>query len=87
MSAPQKPMREAMPLTAAFVDAVRDAFGRDTVDGAIRSGMQGGSDFYASENGYQIGSPLFVSPETSVSLDRMILKPRKPQGPRAKGRA
>lgn len=53
-----KPLRQAMPETAAFIDALRAAFGPDTINDAIRNGMQGGSDFYAIENGHQIGSKL-----------------------------
>ena len=58
MNAPQKPLRQAMPETAAFIDALREAFGADTINDAIRAGMQGGSDFHAIENGHEIGSPM-----------------------------
>jgi hypothetical protein len=47
-------MREKMPKVAAFIDALRDAFGRDEVDGWIRQGMADGS-FRAQENGHVIG--------------------------------
>lgn len=49
-SSKPKPMREAMPQTAAFVDALREAFGRDVIDKAIRDG-----GLYAEENGHVIG--------------------------------
>jgi len=54
---PPKPMRLAMPTVAAFVDALREAFGADEVDGWIRDGIKrrSGAGFYASEAGAQIG--------------------------------
>lgn len=58
MNAPQKPMRLAMPETAAFIDACREAFGADQINPSLKNGAQGGSDFYARENGHTIGSPL-----------------------------
>ena len=88
MSTPQKPLREAMPQTAAFIDAMREVFGRDGVDEAIRNGAQGGSDFHACENGHRIGVSRPVDPETSVSLDQMVVNPPKPKDRRgARGRA
>lgn len=65
-----KPMRQAMPETAAFIDSVRKLAselcdenkkplgerGVQMVNEAIRNGIAGGSDFYALENGQQIGS-------------------------------
>lgn len=48
-------MRERMPVIAAFIDALRDAFGRDEVDGWIRQGLRDGT-FRALENGHQIGT-------------------------------
>lgn len=47
-------MREAMPKVAAWIDALRDAFGREEVDRWIRDGMANGS-FRAEENGRVIG--------------------------------
>lgn len=52
-------MRERMPGVAAFVDALRDAFGREHIDECIRRGMREGEgpDWYFSawENGHTIG--------------------------------
>lgn len=48
-------LRAEMPQTAAWIDELRAAFGADTINNAIRAGMKGGADFYASENGREIG--------------------------------
>jgi len=49
-------MRDAMPETAAFVDAMRDAFGAELVDEAIRAGMRGAPRFVAVEAGRTVGT-------------------------------
>lgn len=51
-----KPMREAMPQTAAFVDGLREAFGKEVIDKAMRDG-----GLYAEENGHVVG----VKPSTT----------------------
>lgn len=48
-------MREEMPETARFIDALRDAFGADQVDPSIRAGMRGQPRFFAREAGRQVG--------------------------------
>lgn len=59
-------MRESMPLTAAFIDSLRAAFGKEMIDGQIRRGMNGEATFYASENGHEVGTKI---PAGRVSLD------------------
>lgn len=55
-------MRKEMPETAAFIDAVREAFcqtpaERAELDEAMKRGMNGEAGwFYASENGNQVGT-------------------------------
>lgn len=49
-------MRDQMPDVAAFVDDLRDAFGADMINGAIRSGLRGRPHFWASENGHELGT-------------------------------
>lgn len=49
-------MREQMPQCAAFIDSLRDAFGKEHIDGQIRAGMRGEPVFYASENGHTLGT-------------------------------
>lgn len=51
-------MRAQMPLAAAFVDAMREAFGAAGIDAAIAAGMRGEPGFYALENDIQLGTPL-----------------------------
>lgn len=51
-----KPLRDTMPETAAFIDAMREAFGADEINASIRAGMEGQPTFWASENGVEIGT-------------------------------
>lgn len=53
----KKSMRTEMPGTAAFIDAMREAFGADMINDQIRKGMKGEPTFYASENGHELGTP------------------------------
>lgn len=45
-----------MPVVSGFIDAMREAFGREVIDAAIRSGIAGRGTFWASENGIEVGS-------------------------------
>jgi len=45
-----------MPVTASFIDQMREAFGRVEIDAQIRRGMQGSDTFYAKENGVEVGT-------------------------------
>jgi len=56
MGANKGGMREVMPVTAAWIDRMRLAFGADHIDGQIRKGMKGESVFWASENGHTVGT-------------------------------
>lgn len=48
-----------MPMTAAFVDSLRDAFGREAIDICIKRGMRGEDGwFHAAEAGHQVGTPF-----------------------------
>lgn len=47
-----------MPMVAGFIDDMRAAFGKEMIDGQIRSGMRGEPVFWASENGREIGTPI-----------------------------
>lgn len=58
MSKPGR-LREVMPDTAAFIDAMRETFGREMIDDAIAEGMAGRPGFHAIENGVEIGSKGF----------------------------
>ena len=70
MSAPAKPMRQAMPRVAEFIDAAREAFGAAAVDRAIRNGLAGGTDFHASEAGHTVGH-LPAAPGASFTFDQL----------------
>ncbi|MEG1678674.1 MAG: hypothetical protein RR326_01155 [Stenotrophomonas sp.] len=63
-------LRDEMPETAAFIDALREAFGVVEINQQIRGGMHGEPVFFARENGREIGTPLpepkFVARYASV---------------------
>jgi hypothetical protein len=65
-------LRSDMPLVTEFIDAVREAFGRQSVDAAIRAGLDGQPSFWASENGLEIGARL---PHTGVPVSQMVIGP------------
>lgn len=67
-------LRAEMPITAAWIDSLREAFGSDQIDPAIRRGMKGSSDFYASENGHVLGAQAGGK---CVSLADTVLAPTK----------
>ena len=77
---PAKPMRQAMPRVAEFVDAVREAFGAVAVDRAVRNGMAGGTDFVAGEAGHTVGHQA-AEPGASFSFDDLQISPRKDKQP------
>jgi hypothetical protein len=54
-------MREAMPVTAAWIDKMREVFGTEAVDNAIRRGMRGQQGFHAMEGGHEVGTPVYRS--------------------------
>jgi len=49
-------MREQMPTVAAWIDSLRETFGKEHIDQQIRAGMKGQPVFFASENGHEIGT-------------------------------
>lgn len=49
-------MRDQMPITAAWIDELRQAFGKESIDGQIRKAMRGEPVFFASENGHTVGT-------------------------------
>lgn len=48
-------LRDSMPGIAAWIDALREAFGVAEINAQIRLGLKGERIFYASENGIEIG--------------------------------
>jgi hypothetical protein len=51
-------LRAQMPIAAAFIDAMREAFGAEGINAQIRAGIRGEPGFYARENGLEIGTRL-----------------------------
>jgi len=66
-----KTLRLSMPHTAAWIDALRVAFGATQVDSAIRAGIDGQPTFYASENGQEIGTQCPPAAH-SYSADQLL---------------
>ncbi|WP_041742295.1 hypothetical protein [Collimonas fungivorans] len=67
-------MREQMPQTAAFIDALRLAFDSDMINAQIRKGINGQATFCASENGYAVGVPILKSAARNVDGNVMADK-------------
>lgn len=72
-----KNLRETMPATAAWVDDLRQTFGAETINRAIKNGMGGGTDFWAQENGIEIGNRQ--SDEGLIGSDKMNLRKTDPK--------
>ena len=67
-------LREAMPTTAAFIDAMREAFGAKEINAAIKGGMAGQPNhFHAVENGQTAGTPF----ETVEGYPASVVKPNR----------
>lgn len=73
----QKPgsLRQEMPQTTAWIDALRDAFGAPQINAAIKAGIDGAGTFYARENGREIGSRPAQDSAKTVSLADIVLGP------------
>lgn len=50
-------LRAEMPTVAAWIDELREAFGADQINPAIKAGMNGQPTFWAKENGLEVGAP------------------------------
>ena len=75
MEKEKKPMRQAMPQVAAWIDDLRLAFGKETIDAAIRAGLDGQQTFHAKENGHEIGTPIRHDENRAVSMLDIHLGP------------
>ena len=73
-----KPLREAMPATSAFIDNLREAFGADMINAAIRAGLDGQPTFWARENGREVGTRCPADPARTVSGLDIHLGPINP---------
>ena len=70
-------LRDAMPSTAAFIDALRDAFGADQINPQIKKGVAGiPNNFHAVEAGRESGT-AFEGAGASFTLDELWFPPIK----------
>lgn len=72
-----KGLRQTMPGVAAMVDEFRQTFGAETINRAIKNGINGGSDFWAGENGIEIGHRQ--GDAGLIGSDRMELRKTDPK--------
>lgn len=77
MTKPTKPLRQAMPTVAGWIDELRDVFGADGINASIKNGMAGGADFYAEENGHALGSDAAPGGHVVSLADMILAKPEK----------
>lgn len=62
-------LRDRMPVVDAFIDELREIFGREEIDRSIVEGLRDGS-FHARENGHEVGA--LMKPDNAVSLDHIV---------------
>lgn len=74
-----KPLRQTMPTVAAWIDQLREAFGVEAIDPAIRDGVAGGAHFYAEEGGQTLGCEAMPDSHV-VSAAHMVLAKREGGG-------
>ncbi len=77
-TAPLKPLRLAMPLTTAWLDALRAVFGEEGINAAIRAGMAGYAGFWASEGGHEVGTRP-AEPTNAITAAQMVIVKPKPK--------
>lgn len=53
----------------AFIDELREVFGREAIDRCIVDGIKDGT-FHARENGHEVGVPLV--PDDAIRLDQIV---------------
>ena len=73
VSAKPKNMRAAMPEVTAWIDGLRDAFGADDINAAIKAGMSGVPGFCAREAGHAVGTPPSQR-GTDISADQLVIR-------------
>lgn len=70
-----KSLRAEMPIVTAFIDQMREAFGAECINQAIKAGIDGQPTFWASENGRQIGTPARYDENKAVKLSECLIGP------------
>lgn len=76
-------LRESMPITAARIDSLREAFGKSDIDQRIKQGMNGAPGaFWAQESGNAVGTKarpaLIEISAADMVIETMTRKPAKP---------
>lgn len=63
-------LREKMPVVTAFIDSLREAFGKEMIDDQIRKAVRDKQPtFWARENGHEIGTRGDSSATSRVTWD------------------
>ncbi len=70
----EKPLRQSMPTVAAWIDELREAFGAESINSAIRNGVAGGTHFYAEENGQTIGCEAMPGSHVVSAADMVLAR-------------
>jgi hypothetical protein len=69
-------MRDSMPETAAFIDSMRQAFGAEEMNAAMKRGLAEGT-FWAVENGHVVGKPQCHLPRgVKIAAAAMTINPK-----------
>lgn len=56
-----------MPTTARWIGEMREAFGPETINAAIKDGLAGNGTFYAKENGIEVWSRPIIAPGAAIN--------------------
>jgi hypothetical protein len=71
-------VREKMPGVTAWIDSLREAFGKEMVDQMIRTGLRDGT-FWAVEEGLVVGQPpAAVLEKHFADLNNPVPSPKEP---------
>lgn len=66
-----------MPIVTAWIDGLREVFGRELMDDVIRNGLRGAGGFCARENGIEVGTAPPAA-RVEFALDRLVvIKPEE----------
>lgn len=71
-------MREQMPVVTAFIDQLREVFGREYIDDIIRAGIRGKPVFHATENGHEVGTPVYQGLPLDKTHEPFLRRTGKP---------
>jgi hypothetical protein len=79
-------MRDKMPRVSAFIDELREVFGRGEMNAVIREGLKADCEvhdrFFASEGGEQLGQRWVPVVEVSPALPVVLSAPVPKRGRR-----